>query len=73
MKRFAIAALATVAFLSPASAQLGDAARDFVAPCWNPGQNDGLQIRVSLDDFVRNPAQGALNGRCVHDRDGGRL
>ena len=27
MKRFAIAALATIAFLSPASAQLGDAAR----------------------------------------------
>src|SRR5258707_1339107 len=38
MKRFAIAALATIAFLSPASAQLGDAARgqqDFRAcsPC----------------------------------------
>ena len=38
MKRFAIAALATIAFLSPASAQLGDAARgqqDFraCAPC----------------------------------------
>ena len=38
MKRFALAALATIAFLSPASAQLGDAARgqqDFRAcsPC----------------------------------------
>ena len=38
MKRFAIAALVTIAFLSPASAQLGDAARgqqDFrgCAPC----------------------------------------
>ena len=38
----------------------GDSARDLDAARRNPRQHDGLEVRIALDDFVRDPAQRAV-------------
>src|SRR6202011_6154092 len=48
------------------------AAGNFIATRWNSGQNNRAQIRIALDDFVRDPPQRTTNRLRVHDRDGGR-
>src|SRR5215472_8020856 len=49
-----------------------DVTRELHAARWNSSEHDPFRMRISLDDFVRNPPQRAANGLRVHDRDGGR-
>jgi len=54
------------------SNKTSDAAGNFIATRWNSGQNNRAQIRIALDDFVRDPPQRTTNRLRVHDRDGGK-
>ena len=48
-----------------------DSARDLHAARRNPREHDVFELRVSLDDLVRNPAERPTNCFRVHDRDAG--
>jgi hypothetical protein len=43
--------------------------RQFDAPRRNPGQDEGRQIAISLDDFVRDPAQRPAHRFRIEDAD----
>ena len=54
------------------SNKASDSAGNFIATRWNSGQNNRAQIRIALDDLVRDPPQRTANRFRVHDREGGR-
>jgi hypothetical protein len=49
--------------------KFSDSPRDLTAPQWNSSQDNRSQIGITLNNFVRDPPQGAANGFRVHDRD----
>jgi hypothetical protein len=57
-----------ISFLDLAN-ETRDSARDLHAARRNPSEHYVFEVRVSLDDLVRNPAQRATNCFRVHDRD----
>jgi len=43
--------------------------RQFDTARWNPGQDEGGQIAIALDDFVRDPAQRPVHRFRIEDTD----
>jgi len=51
--------------------EAGDASRQLDTSRGNSGEHNFLKLRISLNDFVRNPSKRATNCLRVHDWDRG--